>query len=138
MALQDGGAADRLREMTLAGAGRAEEEDVLALQDEAAGGQVVDQRAVHLLVEIEIEGVERAIGDRGSAPAGCRRAMSRSCRRTQFVADERGDEIDGRLLLGLRLAEARVEACGHAGEPELAERVIEFDEIHAGLLSADR
>ena len=35
MALLDGGAADRLREMALAGAGRAEEEDVLALQDEA-------------------------------------------------------------------------------------------------------
>ena len=51
--------------------GGPEEEDVLALQDEAGGGQVVDERAVHLLVEIEIKGVERAVGDRGSAPAGC-------------------------------------------------------------------
>ena len=43
MALQDGRAADRLREMTLAGARRSEQEDVLALQDEAGRGQVVDR-----------------------------------------------------------------------------------------------
>ena len=36
IALLDGRAADRLGEMALAGAGRAEEEHVLALQDEAA------------------------------------------------------------------------------------------------------
>ena len=40
--------------------------------------------------------------------------------------------------LGLRLAEAGFEDGGHAGEPELAEGVIEFDEIHAGLLFCDR
>jgi len=32
------------------------------LPDEAAGGQFVDHHAIHLFVEIEIEGVERAIG----------------------------------------------------------------------------
>ena len=42
MALVDGGAADRLREMTLAGAGRAEEEDIFALEYEAARSQVLD------------------------------------------------------------------------------------------------
>ena len=119
----------RLREMTLPGARRSEQEDVLALQDEAGRRQVVDQRAVHLLVEIEIEGVERAIGiakarlldapgDQPVLPAN------------QLVADERRDEIDGRLPFGLRLAQARVERGGHAGEPELAERGVEFDEIH--------
>ena len=36
----------------------------------------------------------------------------------------------GVCCLGLRLAQAGVEGGGHAGEPELAERVIEFDEIH--------
>ena len=35
VALLDGGAADRLGEVALAGAGRAEEEHVLALRDEA-------------------------------------------------------------------------------------------------------
>ena len=38
----------------------------------------------------------------------------------------------GVCCLGLRLAQARLEDVGHAGEPELAERVIEFDEIHVG------
>jgi hypothetical protein len=38
-----------------------EKERVLALRDEAAGGELVDERAVHLLVEIEIEAIERAI-----------------------------------------------------------------------------
>jgi hypothetical protein len=45
-----------------AGAGRTEEEDVLALGNEACGGELVDERAIHLLVEIEIKGVERALG----------------------------------------------------------------------------
>ena len=43
MALLDGGASDGLREMALAGAGRAEEERVFALGDEAAGGELVDR-----------------------------------------------------------------------------------------------
>ena len=38
----------------------------------------------------------------------------------------------GAMLLGLRLPEARFEDGGHAGEAELPERAIEFDEIHDG------
>ena len=137
VALQDGGAADRLGEMTLARARRPEEEDVLALLDEAAGRQVVDERAVHLLVEIEIKGVERAIGvaeARLLDAAGDQPVLAAE----QFVADERGDEIDGRLFFGLRLAEAGLERGGHAGEPELAERVSSSTRFMWGLLSADR
>ena len=58
VALQDGGAPDRVREVTLAGAGRPEEEDVVALGDEARGGELVDERPIHLLVEIKVKGVE--------------------------------------------------------------------------------
>ena len=50
----------------------------------------------------------------------------------QLVGDERGDEVDGGELLGLGLAEPGLEDVGHAGEAELAEGVIEFDEVHAG------
>jgi hypothetical protein len=32
------------------------------LRDQTARGELVDERAIHLLVEVEIEGVERAIG----------------------------------------------------------------------------
>ena len=59
----------RLREVALAGAGRSEEERVLVLADEARGGELEDERAVHLLVEVEVEGVERPARGRESAPA---------------------------------------------------------------------
>ena len=42
VALLDRGAADGLRQMAFAGAGRAEEERVLALADEAGGRELVD------------------------------------------------------------------------------------------------
>ena len=58
VALLDHRAADGLRQVALPRPWWPEKERVLALRDEAAGGQLVDQRAVHLLVEIEIEGVE--------------------------------------------------------------------------------
>ena len=132
IALLDRRAADGLGEMALAGAWRAEKERVFALRDEAAGGQLVDQRAVHLLVEIEIEGVERAIGIaearlfvRGARAAGPVGAAARR-RRASTTRSMR------RELLGLRLAQAGFEDGGHAGEAELAERAIEFDEIHSG------
>ncbi len=62
VALLDRGVADRLREVALAGAGRAEEERVLVLRDEARGRELEDERAVQLLVEVEVEGVERLGG----------------------------------------------------------------------------
>ena len=62
IALLDHRAADGLGQMTLPRPWWPEKERVFALRDEAAGGELVDQRAIHLLVEIEIEGVERAIG----------------------------------------------------------------------------
>jgi hypothetical protein len=59
MALLDDGHTDGLSEMALPRAGRAEEEPVVVLGDEAAGGEFEDEAAVELLVEVEIEGVER-------------------------------------------------------------------------------
>jgi hypothetical protein len=91
----------------------------------------VDERPIHLLVEIEIEGVERPIGvaeprlldaplDQTVLPAD------------EFVADERRDEIDRHLPFRLGLTQARLEHVGHAGEAEFPERGVEFDEIHVG------
>ena len=59
MSLLDRAEADRLGEVTLAGARRSEEEHVLASLDEARSGELVDELAVHLLVEVEVEVVER-------------------------------------------------------------------------------
>ena len=61
IALLNGSVADGLRQVTLAGAGRAEKQRVFMLVDEAAGGQVEDEAAIHLLVEVEVEVVERLV-----------------------------------------------------------------------------
>ena len=118
--------------------GRAEKQGVLALGDEARGGELVDQRAIHLLVEIEIKGVERAIGiaearracgggrGAGLGGAGVRRLTSVATRSS------------GAICLGLGVAQPGFEDVGHAGEAELPKRTIEFDEIHSGLLLCDR
>src|SRR3989441_1082300 len=62
IALLDDRAADGLGQMTFPRPWWPEKERVFPVCDEAAGGQLVDQRPVHLLIEIEIEGIERAIG----------------------------------------------------------------------------
>jgi hypothetical protein len=48
--------------------GFAEQERVFAPLDEVTGRQFVDQRPVHLLVEIEIETVERPVGIAEAVP----------------------------------------------------------------------
>ena len=54
VALLNGRAADRLREVALAGAEWPEKEHVLTLRDETRGGELVDERAIHLLAEIKV------------------------------------------------------------------------------------
>ena len=50
----------------------------------------------------------------------------------ELVGDEGGDEIEGHHFLGLCLTEPRLQDIGHAGEAELAQGVIDFDEVHIG------
>ena len=93
--------------MALAGARRTEEEDVLALGDETCRGELVDERAIHLLVEIKIKGVERALRvteARELVPALEEAILAP----TEFVGHERGHEIERCHLLGLRLSESRL------------------------------
>jgi hypothetical protein len=115
--------------VTLACPGWPEEEDVLALGDEARGGELVDKRPIHLLVEIKVKGVERALRvaeARKLVPALEQPVLPSA----EFVSDQGGHEIDGRHLLRLRLPQPRVEDRGHAGESELPKGAIEFDQIH--------
>jgi hypothetical protein len=105
--LEDRRVADRLGQVALPGARRCEEKDVLALGDEAGGREVVHQGAVYLLVEIEIKGVERALGIAKARElvAALEQAVLPP---TEFVSDESRNEIDRRHFLSLRSSQARV------------------------------
>ena len=97
--------------MALPGTGLADQEDVLALCDEACGGELEDERAVDLLVEGEVEAVERAVGVPESGllmPAGEEAVLAA----LELVGDERGEQVDGSHLLGLGLEQARFEDIG--------------------------
>ena len=52
----------RLRQVTLAGAGWAEQQGIFVARDERASGKIEDQAAIHLLVEGEVEVVEGLLG----------------------------------------------------------------------------
>jgi hypothetical protein len=129
IALQNGGTPDRLGQMTLARTWRSKKQHVLALGDEARRGQLVDERAIHLLVEIKVKSVQCAFGvaKAGELVAALEQAVLAP---GEFVGDEGGHEVDGRDLLSLRLSESGVQDGGHAGQPELSKGAIEFDEIH--------
>lgn len=62
VALENRRSANGLGEVTLAGARWSKKQRVLPLRNEARDGQVVDEGPVHLLIEVEVEGVERALG----------------------------------------------------------------------------
>ena len=131
MALLDHGDADGLRQVTLPRARPAEKEPVFPLGDEAAGGELEDEGPVHLRVEVEIEGVE---GLAGIAKA---RLLEPALEEPilafeQLVLDKSGEEVDRGELLGLGLEEPALEAGGHAGAAELAERPLQLDERHVG------
>lgn len=125
------GAADRLGEMALAGAGWAKEKGIFALADEARGGEVVNERAIHLFVEIEIKPIERAVrvAEALLLVAAVKEPVLSPLR---LVAHERGDEVDRRQLLRLRVAQPGLEDIGHPREAEFSQREIEFDERHVG------
>jgi hypothetical protein len=101
------------------------------LGDKAAGRQVVDQGAVHLLVEIKVEAIQRAvwIAEAGLFVAALEQAILAP---HEFVRHQQRDEIERREVLGLGVTQPRFEDIRHPGEPQLAERTIEFDEVHRG------
>ena len=60
--LLDSGVADGLGQMTLARAGWTEKQGIFVARDKGAGGQVEDQAAIHLLIEVEVEVVQGLLG----------------------------------------------------------------------------
>src|SRR5260370_19920754 len=140
LAVEDGVAgldhrdADRLGQVALARAGRAEEESVLVLGDEAAGGEFEDEAPIHLLVEVEVKGVEHLapLAEAGLFHPAIEEPVLAAL---ELVLDERGKEVDGGELLRLGLQQPWFEAGGHAGAAELAEGTLQLDEVHVGRSS---
>ena len=134
MALLDHGEADRLCQVALARAGRPVKQAVFVLGHEAAGGELEDEAAGYLLVEVKVEGVE---GLPTVAEAGLRDAAVEEpiLAAEQLVLDERGEEVNRGERVGLRLEEPRLEAGRHAGAAELPEGALQLDEVHVGIAS---
>ncbi len=58
IALLDHRPADGLRQMAFPRPWWPEKERIFALGDKATGGQVVDERAIHLFVEVKVKAIE--------------------------------------------------------------------------------
>ena len=91
----------------------------------------MQQGSVHLLVNVEIEAVERAIGIAEARLFGTP-LKEAVLALLQFITHEGGDEIERRQPLSLGVPQARLQDVGHAREAELAQRAIEFSQIHVG------
>ena len=104
-----------LGKVTLAGTRLADQQDVLALGDEACGSELEDECAVDLLVEGEVEAVERAVGvsESGLLVSSGEQAVLAAL---ELVGDERGEQVDRGHLVGLGLEQSRFEDVRHAGE----------------------
>jgi hypothetical protein len=99
----DGGLADGLRQVTLAGAGWAEKQGIFVARDEGASAQIEDQAAIHLLVESEVEVVEGLLGvaELGLLFPPLQQALATQ---GEFVGDQARQQVDGGERFGLGLA----------------------------------
>ena len=84
---------------------------------------------MHLFVEVEIEGVQPLVrvAEAGLLDAAGEQSVLAA---EELVADQRGEEVDGRQRGRLGFEQAGLEAGGHAGAAELAEGALQFDEVH--------
>ena len=116
----------------------APERGILALRiGKRFGRQFVDQRAVHLLVELEIEGVERAIG---IAEARLfQAALEEAVLSTQEPSETRIDTRSIGASDSVWACRKRVSrTAAMPGQAELVERVRARSAFIAGLLFYDR
>src|SRR6476660_7277547 len=118
IALADDGLPDGLGQMALAGAGRTKKKCIFAASDERGRRQIEDQAPVHLLVEVEIEVVERnlRIAKLRLFPAPFQQSVAAT---RQFIGYETGKEIDGGHRFRLGLLQARLQHRSDAAETQL-------------------
>ncbi|HEY3803521.1 MAG TPA: SUMF1/EgtB/PvdO family nonheme iron enzyme [Kofleriaceae bacterium] len=97
-------------------AGRSEKQHILAALHEARGRELVDELAIRLLVEVEIEAVERlaVFAEASLLDASAEQTILAA---QQLVADERRQEIEMRQALGGGALHTDLEDVGHPGYP---------------------
>ncbi len=86
--------------MTLPGARWTEKQSVFPPIDELGGSEIEDEAAIHLLVEIEVEGIEIFVGvaKLSVLDAALEQTIGSD---GELVGDQRGDEIDRSHLSAL-------------------------------------
>src|ERR1035438_2507695 len=103
--------------MTLAGTRWTQEKSVFVARDERSGSQIEDQTAIHFLIEVEVEVVERSLRITKlrlfSSPLEQPFAAT-----SEFVGYQAGDEIDRRHRFRLGLVQTRLEHGSDAAEAQ--------------------
>src|SRR5688572_3755401 len=119
IALLDGRQANGLSQVTLTGAWRSQKQSVLMLGDELGCGQIEDQTAIHLLIEVEVEIFERDLGiaKRGGLSPAVQQPAATA---RQFIGNQTGNQVNRRHALGLSSMETRFQHGGGAAETELS------------------
>jgi len=115
--------------VALAASGWTEKKGIFALPDPVCSGQFEDQVAIHPGIELEVEVVQTLVGvtELRLLVAPLQQSLAAA---GQFIRDQRGDQVDGRHVLRLRLQKAGLHHCGHAAQAQLYQRAIEFDQVH--------
>jgi len=119
MPVLDGSAAQRDGQVGLADAGRAEQDDVLAVGDEATRRELLNEPLVERRLEREVEIVERL--DRGEVRNLHAHGDALAVLGVHLVAQELVEEVEVRGLLVGGLAEERVEPLGEMAQAQLLE-----------------
>src|SRR5262249_40597668 len=106
---------DSLGQVTFAGTGWTQKKGVLMASDERCGRQIEDQAAIHLLVEVEIEVIERhlRIAKLCLFPSPLQESVAAA---SQIIGDQTGEEVDGYHRFCLGLLQAGFKYGGHAPE----------------------
>ena len=108
---------------------RTKKQGVFAPSDPAGSGQVEDQTAIHLWIELEVEVIQLLVGvtELRLLVAPLQQPLAAT---GKFVGDQDGDQVDGSHGLRLSLQQTRFQHGGHAAQAQLHQGAIEFDQVH--------
>src|SRR5713226_5474557 len=115
--------------MTLTSPRRTKKKCVFTPADEGTCSQVEDQTAIHFLVEVEIEIIQRLLR------VAKLRLLATSLQQpfaatSQFIRYQTGDQIDRCHPFGLGLAQTGLQHGSYAAEPQLFQGTVQLNQIH--------